>query len=100
MITIDCSFISLRKILPPAIALLQPDGRIVALVKPQFEAGKAEADRGRGVITDPSVHERVLAELREFVQTQPGLRWAGVVESPLTGPAGNKEFLALIEKTG
>jgi 23S rRNA (cytidine1920-2'-O)/16S rRNA (cytidine1409-2'-O)-methyltransferase len=97
---IDCSFISLRKILPPAIALLQPDGRIVALVKPQFEAGKAEADRGRGVITDPSVHERVLAELREFVQAQPGLRWSGVVESPLTGPAGNKEFLALIEKTG
>jgi 23S rRNA (cytidine1920-2'-O)/16S rRNA (cytidine1409-2'-O)-methyltransferase len=97
---IDCSFISLRNILPAAIALLRPDGKIVALIKPQFEAGKAEADKGRGVIRDPSVHERVLDELREFVRAQPGLRWQGVVESPLLGPAGNKEFLALIEKTG
>jgi 23S rRNA (cytidine1920-2'-O)/16S rRNA (cytidine1409-2'-O)-methyltransferase len=97
---IDCSFISLRNILPAAIALLRPDGKIVALIKPQFEAGKTEADKGRGVIRDPSVHERVLAELREFVRAQPGLRWRDVVESPLLGPAGNKEFLALIEKTG
>ena len=96
---IDCSFISLRNILPAAIALLRPDGKIVALVKPQFEAGKAEADKGRGVITDPAVHERVLNELREFVRAQSGLRWQDVVESPLLGPAGNKEFLALIEKT-
>lgn len=95
---IDCSFISLRKILPPAIPLLKSDGKIVALIKPQFEAGKAEADRGRGVITDPKIHERVLAELREFVSAQAGLRWRDVVESPLLGPAGNKEFLALIEK--
>jgi 23S rRNA (cytidine1920-2'-O)/16S rRNA (cytidine1409-2'-O)-methyltransferase len=96
---IDCSFISLRNILPAAIALLRPDGKIVALIKPQFEAGKAEADKGRGVISDPLVHERVLDELREFVRAQPGVRWQGVVESPLLGPAGNKEFLALIEKT-
>jgi 23S rRNA (cytidine1920-2'-O)/16S rRNA (cytidine1409-2'-O)-methyltransferase len=96
---IDCSFISLRNILPAAIALLRPDGKIIALVKPQFEAGKAEADKGRGVISDPLVHERVLAELREFVRAQPGVRWQGEVESPLLGPAGNKEFLALIEKT-
>jgi 23S rRNA (cytidine1920-2'-O)/16S rRNA (cytidine1409-2'-O)-methyltransferase len=99
LITIDCSFISLRNILPAAIALLRPDGKIVALIKPQFEAGKAEADKGRGVISDPLVHERVLDELREFVRAQSGLRWQGVVESPLLGPAGNKEFLALIEKT-
>jgi 23S rRNA (cytidine1920-2'-O)/16S rRNA (cytidine1409-2'-O)-methyltransferase len=99
LVTIDCSFISLRNILPAAIALLRPNGRIVALIKPQFEAGKAEADKGRGVISDPAVHERVLNELREFVRAQPGLRWQGVVESPLLGPAGNKEFLALIEKT-
>jgi 23S rRNA (cytidine1920-2'-O)/16S rRNA (cytidine1409-2'-O)-methyltransferase len=96
---IDCSFISLKKILPAAIALLKPNGKIVALIKPQFEAGKAEADRGRGVINDPSVHERVLNELREFAAAQPGLNWRGVVESPLLGPAGNKEFLVLIEKT-
>ena len=96
---IDCSFISLRNILPAAIDLLQPAGKIIALIKPQFEAGKAEADRGRGVIRDPGVHERVVAELREFVRGRPGLRWRGVAESPLPGPAGNKEFLVLIEKT-
>jgi len=95
---IDCSFISLRKILPAAIALLHPAGRIVALIKPQFEAGKAEADRGRGVIRDPEIHGRVLKELQEFVLARPGLIWRGMVESPLAGPAGNKEFLALIEK--
>ena len=97
---IDCSFISLRNILPAAIALLRADGKIIALIKPQFEAGKAEADKGRGVIRDPAVHERVLGELREFVRARPGIRWREVVESPLPGPAGNKEFLALIEKTG
>jgi 23S rRNA (cytidine1920-2'-O)/16S rRNA (cytidine1409-2'-O)-methyltransferase len=94
---IDCSFISLRKILPPAIDLLKTEGRIVALVKPQFEAGKAEADKGRGVIRDASIHERVLEELRQFVAGM-NLDWRGVVESPLQGPAGNKEFLVLIEK--
>jgi 23S rRNA (cytidine1920-2'-O)/16S rRNA (cytidine1409-2'-O)-methyltransferase len=98
LIVVDCSFISLKKILPPAVPLLKPEGKIVALIKPQFEAGKAEADKGRGVITDPAVHERVLAELQEFVAAQAGLCWRGVVESPLLGPAGNKEFLALIEK--
>ena len=96
---IDCSFISLKKILPTAVALLKTDGKIVALVKPQFEAGKAEADKGRGVITDSAVHERVLAELEAFVGTQTGLNWRGMTESPLLGPAGNKEFLVLIEKT-
>jgi 23S rRNA (cytidine1920-2'-O)/16S rRNA (cytidine1409-2'-O)-methyltransferase len=96
---IDCSFISLRKILPPAAALLKSGGRIIALVKPQFEAGKAEADKGRGVIRDASIHERILAELREFAAGQGNLIWRGVVESPLQGPAGNKEFLVLIETT-
>jgi len=96
----DCSFISLRKILPPAVALLRPGGKIVALVKPQFEAGKAEADRGAGVIRDPAIHERVLRELQAFVATQPGLEWRQMTESPLLGPAGNKEFLVLIEKSG
>jgi 23S rRNA (cytidine1920-2'-O)/16S rRNA (cytidine1409-2'-O)-methyltransferase len=96
---IDCSFISLRKVLPAAGPLLKAGATVVALIKPQFEAGKAEADKGAGVITDPSVHERVLRELREFVETQPGLRWKGLTESPLLGPAGNKEFLVLLETT-
>ena len=98
LVVVDCSFISLKKILPSAVPLLKPDGRIVALIKPQFEAGKAEADKGRGVITDAAIHERVLTELRDFVSAQAGLCWRGVVQSPLLGPAGNKEFLTLIEK--
>jgi 23S rRNA (cytidine1920-2'-O)/16S rRNA (cytidine1409-2'-O)-methyltransferase len=97
---IDCAFISLQKILPPAVALLKPDGKIVALIKPQFEAGKTEVDKGRGVITDAAVHERVLDELKAFVVAQTKLDWRGVTASPLLGPAGNKEFLVLIEKKG
>lgn len=108
---IDCSFISLRKILPATVALLRPFAKMVALVKPQFEAGKKEVDRGKGVISDPAIHERVLRELREFIETHAGLerrdenasalplRWCGVTESPLLGPAGNKEFLLLLERT-
>jgi 23S rRNA (cytidine1920-2'-O)/16S rRNA (cytidine1409-2'-O)-methyltransferase len=94
---IDCSFISLRKILPAAVAIVGAGGKIVALVKPQFEAGKAEADRGAGVITDPAIHQRVLRELEDFARAQAGWNWRGQVESPLLGPAGNKEFLVLIE---
>ncbi len=101
VIVADCSFISLRKILPPAVALLAANGRIIALVKPQFEAGKAEADKGAGVIRDPNVHRRVLNELRQFVADElPEVEWSGETESPLMGPAGNKEFLILLEKTG
>jgi 23S rRNA (cytidine1920-2'-O)/16S rRNA (cytidine1409-2'-O)-methyltransferase len=99
VIVADCAFISLRKILPAASALLRGGGHCVALIKPQFEAGKAEADRGAGVITDPAVHARVVAGLEEFVRVElPGLSWQGVTESPLLGPAGNKEFLALLQK--
>jgi len=100
LVVIDCSFISLRKILPPAVALLRPSGKLVALIKPQFEAGKAEADRGAGVIRDPAIHQRVLRELKDFVGGLPGLRWSKVTESPVTGPAGNKEYLVLIENVG
>ena len=99
LVVIDCSFISLQKVIPPAAALLRPHGKIVALIKPQFEAGKSEADKGAGVISDPSVHARVLRELEDFVRELGGLNWRGVIESPLFGPAGNKEFLALLEKT-
>lgn len=99
LVTIDCSFISLQKVLPAAIALLRPLGKIVALVKPQFEAGKAEVDKGEGVIKDPAIHARVLQEIEQFVSEQRGVKWLGAIESPLLGPAGNKEFLGLIEKT-
>ena len=100
IVVIDCSFISLRKILPAAVALGKSSAKIVALIKPQFEAGKTEADKGAGVITDPAVHERVLREVQEFVAAKVPLRWVAVTESPLLGPAGNKEFLVLLEKLG
>ena len=95
---VDCSFISLRQILPAAVDLLPPGGQVVALVKPQFEAGKAEADKGHGVIQDPRIHSRVLDELRTFVNDESPLEWVAEIESPLTGPAGNKEFLVLLDK--
>ena len=98
MIVADCSFISLQKILPPAVALLAESGRMLALVKPQFEAGKMEAARGKGVIVDPAVHARVLRELQTFITEQTALDWKGETASPLLGPAGNKEFLVLLEK--
>jgi 23S rRNA (cytidine1920-2'-O)/16S rRNA (cytidine1409-2'-O)-methyltransferase len=98
LIVVDCSFISLRSVLPPVLPLLREGGQVVALIKPQFEAGKAEADRGRGVITDPVVHQRVIDELRAFICAETPLRWARLTESPILGPAGNKEFLVLLEK--
>ena len=99
LVVADCSFISLRKILPPARELLLPGCRMVALIKPQFEAGKLEVDKGEGVITDPQIHTRVVSELKQFVETDLQMLWQGVTESPLLGPAGNKEFLTLLEKT-
>ncbi len=98
LIVIDCSFISLRKIIPPARALVRPLGQLVALIKPQFEAGKAEADKGAGVITDPAVHARVISELESFVADLADLAWRDSTPSPLLGPAGNKEFFVLLEK--
>ena len=94
----DCSFISVTKILPRLGSLVRASGRIIALIKPQFEAGKAEVDRGAGVITDPAIHLRVLREIQQFIKTVPELEWKGSTESPLIGPAGNKEFLVLLSK--
>jgi 23S rRNA (cytidine1920-2'-O)/16S rRNA (cytidine1409-2'-O)-methyltransferase len=89
LITCDVSFISLRLALPPALAVAAPGWRAVVLVKPQFEAGRAEA-RG-GVVRDPDVHARVLRELAEAALVCRG-RVVGVVDSGLPGPKGNREF--------
>lgn len=100
LVVADCSFISLRLILPTAAALLEPGGTVLALVKPQFEAGREEVDKGAGVITDPAIHAAVLLDLESFVRGNlPSLSWLGVTESPLLGPAGNKEFLAHLRRT-
>ncbi len=97
-IVIDVSFISLRSILPPAWPLLRVGGVLVALVKPQFEAGKAEADRGHGVIRDPQVHDRVVATIVEAAQALPDVEVLGTMDSPLTGADGNREFLLALRK--
>jgi 23S rRNA (cytidine1920-2'-O)/16S rRNA (cytidine1409-2'-O)-methyltransferase len=91
--TIDVSFISLRLVLPALVPLLAPGAWVVALVKPQFEAGKAEVDRGAGVISDPTVHNRVLQELQEWIPQHTPFQILGVTDSPIYGRDGNREFL-------
>lgn len=90
-IVIDASFISLRTILARARAFLRPHGRIVALVKPQFEAGRERLGSG-GVVRDPAIHRAVLREVRDAAH-ELGLSMVGLTASPLLGPAGNREFL-------
>jgi len=92
LVTIDASFISLTKILPAAVNLLRPGGQLIALIKPQFEAGRTDVGKG-GVVRDAGVHERVQAEVIGFATGTLGLHLIGRCESPLLGPAGNKEFL-------
>jgi 23S rRNA (cytidine1920-2'-O)/16S rRNA (cytidine1409-2'-O)-methyltransferase len=92
--TLDLSFISLRLVLPAVRRLLEPDGRVVALVKPQFEAGRAAVPRG-GVVRDPGVHRDVLAAFAADASAA-GFGPAGLIRSPLAGTDGNIEFLALL----
>lgn len=90
---VDVSFISLRLVLPAIVPLLAPAAWIVALVKPQFEAGKAEVDRGAGIIRDPQIHARIVQELQAWIADHTPLRVAGVTDSPIQGRDGNREFL-------
>lgn len=88
---IDVSFISLRLVVPPVSTLLSSRAFVIALVKPQFEAGKGQVGKG-GVVRDPRLHDRILAELTGLFQTL-GWRVEGHIPSPLLGPKGNREFL-------
>jgi 23S rRNA (cytidine1920-2'-O)/16S rRNA (cytidine1409-2'-O)-methyltransferase len=92
-VVMDLSFISLRQVLPAVWPLVASGGWLVALVKPQFEAGKEEVDRGQGVIRDPAIHERVLREVTDFAAALPQATLLGTLPSPLTGADGNREFL-------
>ena len=98
--SIDTSFISLTKILPAVKKLLKPGGEMVSLIKPQFEAGKQAVDKGRGVITDPAIHEEVISKIKAFGTKELGLQWLGLATSPIKGPKGNIEFLARWENGG
>ena len=98
IVVCDASFISLAKVLDAPLKLARPGAKLVALVKPQFEAGREEVGKG-GVVRDPSVHERVCTQAKDWVEGQ-GWTVLGVVESPITGPEGNVEFLLGAKKNG
>ena len=91
LIVCDASFISLAKVLERPLSFAAPGARLVALIKPQFEAGRAEVGKG-GVVRDPAVHARVCDEVSGWL-TRQGWQVADIVESPITGPEGNVEFL-------
>ena len=92
-VVIDVSFISLTNILPAVVRVCLPGTGIVTLIKPQFEAGREQVQKG-GVIRDPAVREAVIDKVRRFGGVSLGLKWLGVCPSPLKGPAGNIEYLA------
>ncbi|WP_281684324.1 TlyA family RNA methyltransferase [Thalassobaculum salexigens] len=92
MVVCDASFISLKTVLPAAIAMVKPGGRLVALIKPQFEAGRAQVGKG-GVVRDPDVHAAVCDDIRAWLDGIGGWAIDGIVPSPITGPEGNIEFL-------
>jgi 23S rRNA (cytidine1920-2'-O)/16S rRNA (cytidine1409-2'-O)-methyltransferase len=109
LVTIDASFISLKILLPVVKGWLQPsppttlpklaEAGVIALVKPQFEAGRKESARHKGVIRDPQVHKAILADVLTFAEEQ-GFGLRGLVRSPVVGPKGNVEFLAWLGMGG
>jgi 23S rRNA (cytidine1920-2'-O)/16S rRNA (cytidine1409-2'-O)-methyltransferase len=100
VVVMDLSFISLKAVLPAVWPFLRPGGLLIALVKPQFEAGKAEADKGHWVIRDPAVQTAVLNTVTTFALAGlPGATLLGSMDSPLTGADGNREFLLGLRKS-
>ncbi|HUS83510.1 MAG: TlyA family RNA methyltransferase [Anaerolineales bacterium] len=96
LVTMDASFISLRKLLPVIAGWLKPGGDVIALIKPQFEAGPARVGRG-GVVRDPEVHRDVVHRVLDFA-VEHSLAPQGLIQSPLRGPKGNVEFLTWLRK--
>ena len=93
----DASFIGLETVLPAALALAKPGAGAVALIKPQFEVGPERVGKG-GVVRDPALHREVCERIRAWFDRQPGWSVLGIVESPILGPEGNKEFLIAAAK--
>lgn len=92
LVVIDVSFISLTKILPAAFRILGEGGSIVCLIKPQFELRREDIGKG-GIVRDPDLHQRAINKIREFVESG-GWQWRDLIDSPITGMDGNREFLA------
>jgi 23S rRNA (cytidine1920-2'-O)/16S rRNA (cytidine1409-2'-O)-methyltransferase len=90
-ITADLSFISLKKVIPVLVNFLKESGSLLALIKPQFEVGKAEVEKG-GLVKDPAKHQRVIKEISDFCIDDVGLNVIGIIESKVRGTKGNKEF--------
>ena len=99
LVTCDASFIGLKTVLPASLALTAEHAALVALIKPQFEAGPKEVGKG-GVVRDPAVHHAVCERISAWLEAQPGWRVVGITESPITGPAGNREFLIYARREG
>jgi len=98
IVVMDLSFISLGLILPIAWQRVGQGGHLVALIKPQFEATRAEADKARGIIKDPVIHARVVDGLTAAAQALPGAQVLGVIPSPIEGGDGNREFLIAVKR--
>lgn len=96
LIVMDVSFISVTKIIPALIPLLKETGKIIVLIKPQFEVVKGEVGKG-GIVRETEKHERVINEVNDFAE-KAGLKIINVIDSPILGAEGNREFLALYEK--
>ena len=92
VITCDTSFIGLRTVLPAGLALAAPGAFLVALIKPQFEAGKGRVGKG-GIVRDPALHAEICDTMAAWLEQQPGWQLLGICPSPITGAEGNKEFL-------
>ena len=99
LVVCDVSFISLELVLPAALALALPGAFLIALIKPQFEVGKGQVGKG-GVVRDPALHQAVCARVSDWLAAGPGWRVQGVIESPITGPKGNREFLIAATRSG
>lgn len=97
LIVCDASFIGLETVLPAPLTLAAEQAMLIALIKPQFEAGPGEVGKG-GVVRDPATHRAVCERIAAWVGAQPGWRVIGITESPITGPAGNREFLLYARK--
>lgn len=97
IITCDVSFISLKKALPAVMALTSETSWLAALIKPQFEAGRAAIGKG-GVVRDASIHEAVCADIRQWAEAEMGYQVASIVPSPIEGPHGNIEFLMVAKR--
>lgn len=92
----DVSFISLVKILPPLFSVLKPNGHIICLIKPQFELERDDISKG-GIVRDPELHQKAIDKIHHFVTETLNREWLNVIDSPITGTDGNKEFLALLK---